>query len=65
MHGIFLNINYLRQLDAGTRREYKLHNQPVGVCIITITIDNKDNKLQERKRLRPFFFAPGTFDPLS
>ena len=55
MHGIFLNIYYLRQLDAGAHKEYKLLNQPVGACIITITIDNKDNKLQERKRLRPLF----------
>jgi len=47
MPGIFFNNNYLRQLDAGALREYKLHNQPVGACLIIITIDNKDNKLQE------------------
>jgi len=58
MHGSFLNIIYLRQLDAGARKEYKLHNQPVGACLITITIDNKDNKLQERERLRPLFSCP-------
>ena len=45
----------LRQLDAGDFREYKLHNQPVGACQIIITTDKTNNKIQERKRLRPLF----------
>jgi len=51
----FLLPFYLRQLDAACNRRYKLHHQPVGACQITITIDKKHNKLQERERLRPLF----------
>ena len=45
----------MRQLDAGLFKEYKLHNHPVGACQIITTIDKINNRLQERKRLRPLF----------
>ena len=56
--GQFFSVEKLRQLDAGVFREYKLHNQPVGACQIIITIDKTNNKIQERKRLRPLFSFP-------
>ncbi len=59
----FLSNKCLRQLDAGNFREYKLHNQPVGACLITITIEKKHNKLQERERLRPLFSCPKNLFP--
>ena len=55
--GVFIVAKQIHQLDVGDFKEYKLHNHPVGACLIIITIDKKDNKIQERKRLRPLFYC--------
>ena len=47
----------MRQLDAEAFTAYKVRNHPVGACQIIITTDKTNNRIQERKRLRPLFYC--------